>query len=64
MSKATMEKSKDIQRMAYTHALEGLHRARERVAGDERMAAEAKRDALDSIDESIREMEADLANPD
>jgi beta-lactamase regulating signal transducer with metallopeptidase domain len=64
MGKANMEKSKDIQRMAYAHALEGLHRARARVAGDERMGAEAKRDALDSIDDSIRDMEAEMANPD
>lgn len=64
MSNANIEKSKDIQRMAYAHALEGLHRARERVARDERMGAEAKRDALESIDDSIRDMQADMANPD
>jgi hypothetical protein len=64
MSNANIEKSKDIQRMAYAHALEGLHRARERVAADERMGAEAKRDALESIDDSIRDMQADMANPD
>ncbi len=64
MSKVNMEKSKDIQRMAYAHALESLHRARERVAADERMGAEAKRDALESIDDSIKDMEADIANPD
>ena len=64
MSNANIEKSKDIQRMAYAHALESLHRARERVARDERMGAEAKRDALESIDDSIRDMQADMANPD
>jgi beta-lactamase regulating signal transducer with metallopeptidase domain len=64
MSNANLEKSRDIQRSAYAHALEGLHRARARVAGDERMAADAKRDALESIDDSIRDMEADMANPD
>jgi len=64
MSNANLEKSKDIQRMAYAHALEGLHRARERVAHDERMGAEAQRDALESIDDSIRDMQADMANPD
>lgn len=64
MSAANLEKSKDIQRSAYAHALESLHRARERVASDERMAADAKRDALESIDDSIRDMEADMANPD
>ena len=64
MNKANLEKSGEIQRMAYTHALEGLRRARERVAADERMGAEAKRDALESIDDSIRDMQADMANPD
>ena len=64
LSTAKLEKSKDIQRMAYAHALESLHRARERVAADERMGAEAKRDALESIDDSIRDMESDMANPD
>jgi len=64
MNKANLEKSGEIQRMAYTHALEGLRRARERVAGDERMGAEAKRDALESIDDSIKDMEANIANPD
>jgi hypothetical protein len=64
MSKANIEKSKDIQRNAYAHALEGLQRARDRVAGNDRMSAEEKRDALDSIDDSIKDMEADMANPD
>lgn len=64
MNTANIEKSKDIQRAAYAHALEGLHRARERVAADQRMGAEAKRDALDSIDDSIRDMQAEMANPD
>ena len=64
MNKANLEKSGEIQRMAYTHALEGLRRARERVAADERMGAEAKRDALESIDDSIRDMQADMAHPD
>jgi len=64
LSKANLERSKDIQRQAYAHALEGLHRARERIANDERMSAEERRDALESIDDSIKDMEADLANPD
>jgi beta-lactamase regulating signal transducer with metallopeptidase domain len=64
MNTANIEKSKDIQRVAYTHALEGLNRARARIAGDDRMSAEEKRDALESIDDSIKEMQADLANPD
>ena len=64
MNTANIEKSKDIQRVAYTHALEGLNRARARIAGDDRMSAEEKHDALESIDDSIKEMQADLANPD
>lgn len=64
MSKANVEKSKDIQRNAYAHALEGLHRARERVAENDRLTAEEKRDALESIDDSIGDMQADMANPD
>jgi beta-lactamase regulating signal transducer with metallopeptidase domain len=64
MSKANIEKSKDIQRNAYAHALEGLQHARERVAGDDRLSAEEKRDALESIDDSIKDMQADMANPD
>jgi hypothetical protein len=64
IGKANMEKSKDIRRMAYVHALESLHHARERVANDERMAADAKRDALESIDDSIKDVEGDMANPD
>ncbi|MGN6820040.1 MAG: M56 family metallopeptidase [Sphingomonas sp.] len=64
LNKANIEKSKDIERQAYAHALEGLRKARARVANDERMSAEEKRDALDSIDDSIKDMESDLANPD
>lgn len=64
MNKANFERSKDVERTAYAHALEGLNRARARVAGDDRMNAEAKRDALESIDDSIRDVQADMANPD
>ena len=64
MSKVSMEKSKDAQRMAYTHALESLHRARERIASNPGMSADEKRDALQSIDDSIRDIQADTANPD
>jgi bla regulator protein blaR1 len=44
--------------------LEGLHRARERIAENDRMSAEEKREALEGIDDSIKDMEADMANPD
>jgi beta-lactamase regulating signal transducer with metallopeptidase domain len=64
MSKANIEKSKDIQRNAYAHALEGLHRARERIAENERLSAEEKREALEGIDDSIKDMEGDMADPD
>ena len=57
-------RAKDIQRMAYTRALEGLRNARQRIANDERMGAEERRDALQGIDESIKDMESDMANPD
>ena len=57
-------RAKDIQRMAYTRALEGLRNARQRIANDERMSAEERRDALQGIDESITDMESDMANPD
>ena len=57
-------RAKDIQRMAYTRALEGLRNARQRIANDERMSAEERRDALQGIDESIKDMESDMANPD
>jgi hypothetical protein len=59
-----MEKSKDVQRAAYAHALEGLHRAREGIASNPSMPAEAKRDALQSIDDSIKDMQADMGRPD
>jgi len=57
-------RAKDIQRTAYAHALEGLRNARQRVANDDRMSADAKRDALEGIDDSIKDMEADMASPD
>jgi beta-lactamase regulating signal transducer with metallopeptidase domain len=64
MSKANIEKSKDIRRIAYSRALEGLNRARARVAGDGLMSADEKREALESIDDSIRDMQAEMAKPD
>ena len=64
LNKANIEKSKDIQRMAYAHALEGLHRARERIAENDRLSAEEKRDALEGIDDSIKDMEGNMSNPD
>lgn len=57
-------RGKDMQRRAYAQALEGLNRARARIAGNDRMSADEKRDALQSIDESAKELQAEMANPD
>ncbi len=52
---------KNVERQAYTHALMGLRAARERIASDPNMTGDAKKSALDGIDQSIRELEANLA---
>lgn len=57
-------KSKEIERMAYGHALEGLRRARENIARDNSMSADGRREALEGIDESIKELESDIAKAD
>ncbi|MDB5677285.1 M56 family metallopeptidase [Sphingomonas bacterium] len=57
-------KSKDIERMAYGHALEGLRRARENIARNNSMSADGRREALEGIDESIKELESDIAKAD
>jgi bla regulator protein BlaR1 len=54
-------RSQDIERMAYGRALEGLRRARENIARDNSMSADGRREALEGIDESIRELESDVA---
>lgn len=59
-----MAKSKDIRRMAYERALVGLRNARANIASNMSMPAEDRKDALDDIDDSIREMEADRAERD
>ncbi|MBN8807074.1 MAG: peptidase M56 [Sphingomonas sp.] len=56
--------SKDIERNAYTQALAGLRAARARMANDPKMTGEARSDALEGIDESIKELEDDLAHAD
>ncbi|WP_294040682.1 M56 family metallopeptidase [Sphingomonas sp.] len=57
-------KSRDIQRMAYDRALKGLRSARASIAGNVDMPADARREALEGIDESIRDMESDRAERD
>lgn len=64
LSTANLEKSKDIERMAYSKALEGLRNARARIADNPNMSADEKREALDGIDDSIKDLTADMANPD
>ncbi len=58
---AMAARSPDIERRAYTHALEGLRDARSRIAGKTSMSSEARDRALQGIDEAIREVEGDLA---
>lgn len=53
--------SREIERNAYRAALDGLRGARERMASNRSMADDARREALQAMDESIREIEGDLA---
>ena len=57
-------RSKEIQRQAYVKALVGLRGARDRIANNPSMTRDQKKDALEGIDGTIREMEATTANPD
>jgi uncharacterized protein YbaA (DUF1428 family) len=57
-------KAKDIERMAYSNALRGLRNARNAIANDPNMKDNERKEALDGIDSSIKDMEADLAKPD
>ncbi len=52
----------EIERNAYRSALSGLRAARVRVQGDSKLSAQKRREALSSIDESIRDIEQDLAD--
>jgi beta-lactamase regulating signal transducer with metallopeptidase domain len=51
----------EIERNAYRSALSGLRAARTRVQSDTKLSAQERQDALSSIDESIRDIEQDLA---
>jgi beta-lactamase regulating signal transducer with metallopeptidase domain len=55
---------KDYQRLAYAKALEGVRAAREGIAANSSLSADAKREALAGIDESIEELKADMAKDD
>jgi len=54
----------EIERNAYASALEGLRSARTRLQADTRLSEEARQDALSSIDESIKDMQEDMAKAD
>lgn len=60
---ATAAQSKEIERRASCQALAGLRDARARIMTDPTMTAKARCGALDGMDESIMELEADLATP-
>lgn len=67
MSQAAVDqatKGKDYQRLAYSKALAGVRTARAGIAANNSMGVEAKREALASMDESIRELQADMAKDD
>jgi hypothetical protein len=57
-------RAKDIQRTAYTQALDGLRRARDRIAGDQSMSSEKRSEALDGIDDAIRDWQDDMGKDD
>lgn len=51
-----------IERNAYRSALAGLQTARSKVSDDAKLGEDERRQALSSIDESIKEMQDDLAH--
>jgi len=57
-------RAQDVERMAYGRALEGLRSARERLSSDSSLSGEKRREALEGIDEAIRDLEADRAKAD
>jgi len=58
---AVAANAKDIERNAYRSALAGLRSAQERMRSDTRMGEEARKEAVLAIDQSIKEIEEDLA---
>ena len=61
---AMAARAPDIERRAYGRALEGLRNARTRMAADTAMSEDARKEALQGIDEAIHEIEGDLAKVD
>ncbi|AOH83908.1 hypothetical protein AWL63_07965 [Sphingomonas panacis] len=53
-----------IQRTAYRSALDGLRRARASVTDNAHMPTDARREALQAIDASLAELQADIARED
>ena len=54
--------SADIERNAYRSALSGLRAAREHMLANQSMKEDARKEAVQAMDESIRELEEDLAS--
>ena len=54
--------SKDMERNAYAHALDGLHRSRAQVMAAAAMTAAQRKEALAGIDTAIAELEGDLSH--
>ena len=54
----------EIERNAYRSALTGLQNARARVESDPKVTGDARREALQAIDESMAEIQADIAKAD
>jgi beta-lactamase regulating signal transducer with metallopeptidase domain len=60
----TAANSKDIERNAYQSALKSLQSTRDRMANDPNVTGDARREALAGIDESIADIQADMADAD
>jgi hypothetical protein len=58
---AVAANTKDIERNAYRSALAGLRSAQERMRADTRMGEDARKEAIQAIEQSIKEIEDDLA---
>jgi len=58
---AVAANASNIERNAYRSALAGLRNAQERMRSDTRMGEDARKEAILAIDQSIRELEEDLA---
>jgi len=54
----------EITRNAYRSALDGLRSARDKLQTDTRLSEDARREALSSIDDSIKDIQDDMAKDD